>query len=107
MSEDRFRREASTFLCRSKKNNVSAEAFIEGDNTFLVRKGSTAKGDPKRPPAGRLHKLLAEGVVVEVPGHRYEFLKNCQFNSPSAAASFVLGRSGKPDDWKKEPKVIA
>lgn len=68
----------------------------DGSAGFLVRKGSCAVKNEVASIQAYLHDLraalLRNGVLID-KGQYYEFTQDYLFNSPSTAASVVLGRS--------------
>lgn len=90
-----------------KLTNVGVKATAELDGSdFVVLKGSQARGewiqDPKhKASAARLYQELCEqGILIAENGFR-KFVEDYAFNSPSAAASIVSGRSAAgPIAWK-------
>ena len=72
-------------------------SWLDERNLEVPRAGE----DPKKYDHSRLKRLIEEGAV-EKRGETYTFTRDYQFNSPSAAASFVLGRNARPKAWKFE-----
>jgi hypothetical protein len=93
------------YVCSNRDETVFARAISSpassgADRVVHVLKGSTAKGDAyKYAYVSRLKSLLDQGVVVE-RGGVYEFTRDCEFNSPGAAASFVLGYVASGSRWR-------
>lgn len=83
------------FKCSIAKDGVFATA-IEVEGQFIVCEGSAARGEwvgTKRGYMGMYERLRAGGVLVEGPEGLLIFSEDTPFDSPSAAASIVSGRS--------------
>ena len=89
------------FICKSKDITAEGEYFEDG---MIVFKGSEARIEEAR----GLQKwakdlrcsLLSEKILIESEG-KYIFTEDYVFNSPSASAATVLGRSANGwTEWK-------
>lgn len=99
MLNDRFTPPIGTVFCKDRNGEVSAQGILEGDDTLVILKGSTARGEPSE----IVNKRLLKQGVVERRGGILVFLKDYSFNKPSPAAKFILGRNvnGK-SVWKDQ-----
>ena len=95
-------------FCRRKGAEGRGHRTPDG---FVVLKGSTAvlqdlKAAQKWPASIAARKqLIADGTLVEKDGF-YQFSKDAQFTSPSAAAAAIEGGSANgPKDWKTKDGV--
>ena len=83
---------AKRFYIGSKRNGVSAQCDVYNEKRIVVLAGSTAV---KRQNTGhpnyenQKQRLIADGVLVDV-GQQYEFAKDYELSSPSAAGAIVL-----------------
>jgi Domain of unknown function (DUF4357) len=99
-----------TLLCRSKGAEGRGHRTPDG---FVVLKGSTAvlqerQAAHKWPSTLALRKhLIADGTLAKKDGF-YEFSKDVEFSSPSAAAAVIQGGSANGlIEWKtKDGKVL-
>ena len=92
-------------FCRSKGTDARGHRTPDG---FVVLKGSTAvlkerQSAQKWPASIALRKqLIADGILVE-KGEFFEFAKDVEFSSPSAAAAVVEGGSANGlIEWKTD-----
>ncbi len=96
-----------TTLCLKKAGDIVARGYEKGEG-FVVLADSKAAGDKDITPtfAGRLtlvnlRKSLVERGVLVVEGDYFKFSQDYTFNSPSQAASVVVGHGvAGPDYWK-------
>ena len=83
---------AKRFYIGSKRNGVSAQCDVYNEKRIVVLAGSTAV---KRENTGhpnyenQKQRLIADGVLVDA-GQHYEFAKDYELSSPSAAGAIVL-----------------
>ena len=90
------RQRVARLFCSGK--GISAEGF-ESNEGFVVVEGSQAHGQTVRSMATRVPGYLAlrnglvETGVLEPDGEHFRFAQDYSFNSPSAAAAVILGRS--------------
>jgi predicted GIY-YIG superfamily endonuclease len=94
------------FRLVSKKGNVNAQAQ-EVDGEFTVREGSRARAQwvaSDQNYAKLFSRLVSEGVMPLLPdGSARELTRDIVFDSPSAAAATVLGRTANGRmEWKVE-----
>lgn len=88
-----------------KKKDLSAY-MLEGDNGFIVLKGSEANLKETKSLADgwrKIRKKLIDNGSLTTNGQKLIFQKDVYFTSPSAASSVVLGRqSAGPLEWIDE-----
>lgn len=87
--------ESPRFVAEVKKYKITAYAK-EIDGEFIVLKGSLARGAWEGAVGGYtalFNQLVADGVLVQGAGGLRIFSDDYAFNSPSAAAAVVSGRS--------------
>lgn len=93
----------TVFAVASSKLGIRATAVLS-DGEFIVQEGSTARPAWEGPPTHSYTKLHAEliGSGVLVPDDRHaRFASSYAFNSPSAAAAMVYGRTANgPQSWR-------
>ena len=91
------------FLCGNKDSSATGEYTDDG---FLVFKGSKAAADEVKSASDwivTLRNKLKESEVVIESNQQLEFQKDHMFDSPSAAAAVVLGRTANGwIEWKDE-----
>ena len=107
-NRDRVEGDTPIFVVHSSKHNLRAKLRLV-DGAFIVEKGSQARYQWEGTKNWdstyrRLHAdLIENGVIVEVEGgdpRRRVFGIDYAFQSPSAAAAVVLGRSAGRSEWK-------
>ncbi len=87
------------FFCNSRDATACARGFLTGE-TFLVCKGSTAKGHPNHYVQKRLVK---DRVLIRIGNGIFEFTRDWPFSAPSPAASTILGNDANGwDRWRDE-----
>lgn len=86
------------------KGQMTSEGFVVFKNSKIAR--STVKSFPESIRKFR-EKLIEEGIIQQI-GEDYLFQKDYLFNTPSAAASLVMGRSANGlTEWKsKDGRVL-
>jgi len=92
------------FICKSAANNLIGHAY-ESTQGFVVKAGSQAAYDAA--PSMHTHwsfnlraNLIKDGVLLDKHNH-YIFSQDYVFDSPSAAAAMILGRSANGrTEWK-------
>ena len=95
------------FELKSKKHNLHATARLE-DGEFIVEEGSTSRGQwvgkntQVHPYIKLLEELISQNIICKQPeSEQFMFLDDYAFNSPSAAASAINGRSSNGTvEWK-------
>jgi hypothetical protein len=94
----------TTLVCKIKNLTARGQRTVNG---FVVFQGSEAVKDLRPSAATRggwiiklRERLIQSNVLKLVDGH-YEFAKNCEFDSPSAAAAVVRGGNANGlTEWK-------
>ena len=83
---------------------MTSEGFVVFKDSKVAR--STVKSIPEG--IKKLREKLLEDKIIQQVGENYLFMKDHLFNSPSAAASLVMGRSANGlTEWKsKDGKVL-
>ena len=103
--------EAKTATARGKTMLYLRGAGIEGQGYeasqgFVVRKGSTARAQTapsSHDGTVRLRNDLIKQEVLTIQGDRYTLTQDYVFNSPSVAASILLGRNANGRiEWKDQ-----
>ncbi|WP_053405214.1 GIY-YIG nuclease family protein [Persicobacter sp. CCB-QB2] len=86
------------FFCKGKiadaKGEYQEDGFVVYKHSLAAKELKPSAGDPLR---NQRSKLIADKILIE-KGDSYEFQEDFLFNSPSAAASQVLGRSA--NGWR-------
>ncbi len=91
---------STNHFIRSEKHQVDAHGQLVGLDAFQVMQGSKALGHPNRVVQ---EKLTDAGILRHLHGGLYVFDRDYIFNSPSEAASAVLGRQANGwIEWKSE-----
>lgn len=98
------------FVLEARRHGLRATAVLR-DGEFIVEQGSTARttwvGAETHSYASLHAELVRSGVVV-VDGDRAIFSQNYAFNSPSAAAAVVYGRSANgPTAWRLAGEALS
>jgi Domain of unknown function (DUF4357) len=100
-----FNKSSTVFALINDKFNINAKAVIE-NGEFIVQKGSQARKEwvghvSKTSGYSKLcDQLVLQGVLTQ-RGNCRIFNENYAFNSPSAAAAVIQGRSSNgPTNWK-------
>ena len=98
-----------TLFCRAKGSEARGHRTPDG---FVVLRGSTAvlrerAGAQNRPTSiAKRKELIAESTLVENNGV-YEFMKDVEFSSPSAAAQVIQGGSANGlTEWKTKDGIL-
>jgi len=87
-------------IIKSVKNRVDAQGNLVGLDAFQVIQGSTALGHPNRVVQ---NKLTDAGILRNVRDNVFVFDRDYIFNSPSEAASTILGRQANGwIEWKSQ-----
>ncbi len=103
-SEENASESTTTFFIQAARGaeargQMTSEGFVVFKDSKIAR--STVNSFPKNIKKLR-EKLIKEGIVQSI-GEDYLFQKDYLFNSPSAAASLVMGRSANGlTEWKSE-----
>lgn len=88
--------EASPVFERVLEKEGLAAYAVEEDGRFIVQKGSKARGEWKGAGHGYAtlyERMVAGGLLVPDANGLLEFVEDTPFDSPSAAAAVVAGRS--------------
>jgi hypothetical protein len=100
------------FVLETPKHDLRATAVLS-DGEFIVEAGSLAR-DMWRGLNGQtgsyapLHAELVRSGVLTAQGDRCVFTRNYAFNSPSAAAAVINGRSTSgPAAWRLEGQDLS
>ncbi|WP_457602789.1 GIY-YIG nuclease family protein [Nitratifractor sp.] len=108
-SEENASESTTTFFIQAArgaeaKGQMTSEGFVVFKDSKIAR--STVNSFPKNIKKLR-EKLIKEGIVQPM-GEDYLFQKDYLFNSPSAAASLVMGRSANGlTEWKsKDGRIL-
>lgn len=88
------------FICKGKGAVATGRMINDG---FIVYKGSTVTTNTSKAVTSRNHKMLEKLLFNKYLEKKnldsYVLIKDCVFNSPSAASDIVLGNS--TSGWKK------
>lgn len=92
-------------ICRGK--GASAKGIYYNDGRMKVLRGSTAVIENATSFIKHNYKKIKDVLIADKSlinkGKYFVFVKDYEFDSPSAAAAVILGRSAAgPDEWKDE-----
>ncbi|QTA78902.1 DUF4357 [Desulfonema limicola] len=91
------------FELRDNRRCVYASAFADNDDSFIVKKGSICFEKKRKNDNffGLRTKLIDDGILKPLEENKYIFSKNYKFNSPTTAASVIMGGNASgPFSWK-------
>jgi hypothetical protein len=99
--EESKRDSENLFICKGKDAYAEGEYSEDGMTVFKGTQANLKEATAMGEWALNIRKALIEQKIMRLEGNVYEFDEDYTFNSPSAAAAVVLGRSANGwTEWK-------